>query len=146
MLWSISVVGICQFCSLYICTHCSVSPPLTGKYNVNIVPTNSPYEILDKGGRNFTFLCSVTGPKGNITNPNITLLIPGSDKKLANVNSTRPTNASVLFTYNITSYTDDQTVFVCQYNSSNQTWLSSNLTLTVFCECKTLTFPFHFVL
>ena len=108
---------------------------MTGLDNVTIQPKNSPYQTLGTGN-NFTFTCTVNEPNGTATKPNITLTIPGNDsrEKLAKVTN-ETTRAGVEFTYNITEYTDDQTVFICWYTYQNHTWSSPNLTLTVFCEC-----------
>lgn len=95
-----------------------------------IEPNNSAHQILDVGN-NFTFTCAVKGPNGPIMNPAITLVIPGDDGKLGKVTN-QTTNTSITFTYSITNYTDDQTVFFCQYSNSGDVWPSPNLTLTVF--------------
>ena len=106
---------------------------LTGLSNVTIEPNNSAYQTLGSG-KSFVFTCGVEGPDGIVQNPHITLAIPGGDdKKLAKVTNTT-TNTNITFTYPITNYTDDQTVFVCQFTNNSRVWSSPNLTLTVFCE------------
>ena len=99
--------------------------------NVTIKPYGSSSTQRALGSsKNFTFICSSSASDAAFE---LHILGPGNETKLAKV-SQNETALGTIFTYNITNYTDDQTTFRCQFES----WMSPNLTLTVFCECLTV--------